>query len=163
MNEYLQRFEYIMVYLIGLAIAVTLMTMPKAARSDDLGYDDAPAIDRQMRDQVKQQHPRQRPPRWSNQHHYEAARAARTRDCAFSPDYVPGVDAWGDPVIPADLPRRYKEGVPAGVDVDINLGHKWIGGHHAYLSAGDIYYDLANRELSVNGVPMVKDCIPATK
>jgi hypothetical protein len=163
MHEILQRIEYIMIYLIGLVIALTLMGMPNTARSDALDYNGGPGFDDNLRDTPEPPPLRRRAPRWSNQHHYDAALATRADDCAMSPDYVAGVDAWGDPVIPADLPRRYSGWAPSAVDIDLNVGHKQIGGHHAELTAGDIYYDLANRQLNVNGAPLVKDCLPPTK
>ena len=171
MHEYLEHLEYVMIYLIGLAIALTLAAMPNPARSDPVNNYGAPAMQRGVNDYDEPQPPRQRAPRWSNQHQIDAALATRGRDCASSPDYVPGVDAWGDPVVPADVPRTYPDWMPTQVGGDIRLnrmgrggrrGHA-IGRHNVDLYAGDVYYDLANKELSVNGVPLVKDCIPPTK
>ena len=159
MNHRLESIEYAMIYLIALAIAVAIITVPKPALS---GAPD-PYLPPHAGGYVGGGELTPRRPRWSNQHHYDAARAGRLTDCLAGPDYQPGIDAWGDPVIPADLPRRYREGPPYGVRGEVHVGQKNIAGKRVDLYADDIYYDFANRELSSGGRPWVKDCVPPTK
>ena len=163
MRVELQYIEYAMVYIIALVIAIALMAASGPARSAHLEPQADPYLPPHMEQPAAPKRPRAKGPRWSNEHHYEAARAVRQNDCLYGPEYKSGVDAWGDPVIPADLPRRRAQGLPLGVDADIQLPPRTIGKNPVDLSAGDIYYDLTNRELSINGVPWVKDCIPPTK
>lgn len=104
-------------------------------------------------------------PRWSNDHHL-ADGLTVTPDCVtLQPDtvapYVPGRDAWGHPVPPADTANGpHGPGVPP-VELEVHLGYKTLGGQRVDLTLPRVHYDAAGN--SVNGYRLDRDCTPLAK
>lgn len=103
-------------------------------------------------------------PRWSNDAHIADSIVSPPPDCvSVSPghgaEYVPGVDAWGRPVAPADGHTGYANSLP--VEVDIDLGKRRVGGRRADISTGDMIYDPGHNTL--DGYPLGRDCTPYFK
>ncbi len=103
-------------------------------------------------------------PRWSNDHHLSDAVVTAGPDCvALAPgeaaDYIPGRDAWGNPVPPADNHTGYVNTLP--IEVDVHLGGKKIGKKFVDLSTGPMIYEPAPRTLG--GYPLTRDCAPHFK
>ena len=103
-------------------------------------------------------------PRWSNDAHIADSVAIDPYGCGSaspnqSADYVPGVDAWGRPVAPADNHTGFVNSLP--VEVDIGLGSRRIGGHRAYISTPDMIFDAGSNTLG--GYPLGRDCTPQFK
>lgn len=106
-------------------------------------------------------------PRWSNDHHHESGVVFRP-DCVgvapgLDPTFEAGWDAYGYPVIPAGPRYRFSQNLPLGVDFDIILKQKSIGGYPLDLTAGHFTFDPATSDLALNGLPLTKDCVPAAK
>lgn len=100
-------------------------------------------------------------PRWSNDHHMQGIQAGP--DCQSMPlgmgaDYVRNVDAWGQPVIPADQPPDMGA-LPLGVVGEVDLGHRHIGGKKHELTG--VY--LAPGLSGIGGIPLARDCAPPVK
>jgi hypothetical protein len=102
-------------------------------------------------------------PRWSNDHHIADTVITTPDFVELAPgqgaEYVPGRDAWGRPVAPADNHTGRASGPP--VEVEVDLGTKHIGGHDVELSSGPMIYDPANNTLG--GYPLGRDCTPHFK
>lgn len=127
----------------AVALAIAIAFMPTAARSG--GYTSDP-----------RDHPG---PRWSNDRHHEDGLIVG-RDCVALPpgasaEYIPGRDAWGRTVIPAEQPKGLVNSFPVEVELDILLKQKNIGGK--------------NIDLTANGMPLIdrtlqqRDCHPSQK
>jgi len=106
-------------------------------------------------------------PRWSNDHHHESG-VVIGPDCVgvapgVDPTYEAGWDAYGYPIIPAGPRYRFGQNLPLGVDFDIILKQKSIGGYPLDLTAGHFTFDPATSDLALNGLPLTKDCVPAAK
>lgn len=106
-------------------------------------------------------------PRWSNDYHHEHGLIVRP-DCVALPpgagaDYIPGRDPWGRPVIPAEPMQAFRPSFPMGVDLDVNLGTKHIGGKDIELHGGYLAFDPATNDLTLNGHRWTRDCIPSPK
>ena len=106
-------------------------------------------------------------PRWSNSHHHESGLIVRP-DCVALPpgadaEYVPGRDAWGNPVIPAEPPKGFRDSFPVEVDLDVNIGTKHIAGNEIEMHAGRFTFDPATNEISLNGRTWQRDCLPSPK
>lgn len=106
-------------------------------------------------------------PRWSNDHHHESG-VVIGPDCVglapgLDPTFEAGWDAYGYPVVPAGPRYRFSQNLPLGVDFDIILKQKSIGGYPLDLTAGHFTFDPATRDLALNGLPLTKDCVPAAK
>ncbi|GAB4231136.1 MAG: hypothetical protein Kow0032_13280 [Methyloligellaceae bacterium] len=136
--------------LLAAALAVSLLiALPQQARSG--GYSaGAPA--------------QPGPPRWSNRHHLETPQApADLPECGGpvpSAHYVPGVDAWGRPVAPAEGYRSGpKPSLP--VELDVHLKRKRVGRKSVDVTSGPVTYDAANN--TINGYPITRDCAPSVK
>lgn len=103
-------------------------------------------------------------PRWSNDHQIADSVIAGP-DCVEltpgqSANYVPGRDAWGRPVAPADGHTGYVTVLPS-VEIDIHKkknkhGHKTVTAH-----TGPMYYDPLHN--TVTGYPVSRDCTPTVK
>ncbi|MGE0613045.1 MAG: hypothetical protein AB7G34_10790 [Hyphomicrobiales bacterium] len=84
-------------------------------------------------------------------------------DCQVMPlgmgaGYVRNIDAWGQPVIPADEPPD-PGGLAVGVVGEVDLGHRRIGGQKHDLTG--VY--LAPGLSGVGGIPLPRDCAPPAK
>jgi len=162
MRELLQRHDHAVVYAVAAVLVLALAAMSGAARGGAMEDDIGPYLPPHLGALVAPGPQRHPVPRWSNQQHYGAALATRAQDCAYGPDYAPGVSAAGDPVIPADLPSRRPAWLPQSIEADIPLRRRAPArhgrGHHA--GAGS---EIADRGLSVIVAPVVEDCIPPAK
>lgn len=106
-------------------------------------------------------------PRWSNDQHHELGLIVRP-DCVALPpgadaEYVAGRDPWGRPVIPAEAPKGFNPSFPVEVELDVNLGTKYIAGKEIELRAGRFTLDPATGEISLNGRKWERDCLPSPK
>ena len=98
-------------------------------------------------------------PRWSNDRHHEDGLIVGDGCVALPPgasaEYIPGRDAWGRTIIPAEQPKGFSNSFPVDIELDILLKQKTIGGK--------------NIDLTANGVPLIdrtwqpRDCHPAQK
>jgi hypothetical protein len=143
--------EQLIIYGLALALAIAVAFTPGNARSG--AYESHPQADK--------------PPRWSNDRHHEQGLIVRT-DCVALPpgasaEYVPGRDAWGRPVVPAEPPKGFNDSFPVGVDLDINLGTKHVGGKDIEMHGGYLQFDPSTNELSLNGRTWQRDCLPSQK
>jgi hypothetical protein len=98
-------------------------------------------------------------PRWTNDAHIADSVSVDSRGCVTaSPNqkagYVPGVDAWGHPVAPADNQTGFVNSLP--VELDIDLGDRKAGGHRAEVTTPDMIYDAGSNTL--DGYPLGRDC-----
>ena len=110
-------YEQFIIYALALALALAIAFFPISARSGAYSTT-APAPTA---------------PRWSNEHHLRYS-VVITPGCVSAPygsgpDYIPGRDAWGNPVLPADPTTGYYPSLPMGVGVEVDLGTKHLGGH----------------------------------
>lgn len=130
-------------YGLAVALAIIIAFLPDTARSG--GYTTNPS------DQIV--------PRWSNDRHHEDGLIVG-RDCVALPpgasaEYIPGRDAWGRTIIPAEQPKGFDNTFPVEVELDILLKQKSIGGK--------------NIDLTANGVPLIdrtwqqRDCQSSPK
>jgi hypothetical protein len=139
-------------YGLAIALAIAIAFMPVAARSG--GYSTDP-----------RQHSA---PRWSNDRHHEEGLIVG-RDCVALPpgasaQYIPGRDAWGRTVIPAEQPKGFVNSFPVEVEIDVPVGNKIIGGRRIDMTAGRFSFDPATNELSLNGRTWrQRDCHPSPK
>ena len=104
-------------------------------------------------------------PRWSNDHHLEDGLIV-TPDCVVLPPdmaapYMPGRDAWGRPVPPADTTTGPGYSVVPPVELEVDLGTKKLGGQDIDLHLPPVTYDPGNN--SLNGHPLSRDCTPFVK
>ena len=132
-------YEEMIVYGLAVALAIAISFMPVTARSG--GYTTDP-MDHSG-------------PRWSNDRHHEDGLIV-SRDCVALPpgasaQYIPGRDAWGRTVIPAEQPKGFDNSFPVEVELDVLIGQKNIGGKKIDLTAGQFYFNPATNELSLNG------------
>lgn len=105
-------------------------------------------------------------PRWSNDFQLQQGVIAQP-DCVTmapgaSAEYIPGRDAYGRPVPPADSPRYFGNALPY-VDLDIKLGKKHVGGKTVKLYADGYAYDPATNQFMLDGQPLHRDCHPLPK
>lgn len=140
-------FSDILIYGVGLSIAIAIALAPQLAFS---GNYEAGV-------------PAPKAPRWSNDHHIRNSVIAGP-DCVALPpgwaaDYVPGRDAWGNPVAPADNHTGYVNTLP--IEVDVHLGTKKFGKKRVDLYTGPMIYDPAQG--TANTYPLERDCVPHFK
>lgn len=106
-------------------------------------------------------------PRWSNDRHHEHGVIVQPDCIALAPgigaDYVPGRDAWGRQVIPAQPLQGFQPSFPMGVELDVNLGTKTIAGKDIELHGGHLAFDPTTGTLDLNGHPWMRDCFPSPK
>lgn len=98
-------------------------------------------------------------PRWSNDRHHEDGLIVG-RDCVALPpgagaQYVPGRDAWGRTILPAEPPRGFYNSFPVEVELDILLKHKNIGGKNIDVTANATPY--------IEQAWQLRDCHPSQK
>lgn len=98
-------------------------------------------------------------PRWSNDHHI-ANTVTAGPDCVElapgqSSNYIPGRDAWGRPVAPADGHTGYAVVLPP---VEVKKDHI---GKSVTTFTGPMIYDPVQNTL--NGYPPLRDCTPRVK
>jgi len=98
-------------------------------------------------------------PRWSNDRHHEDGLIVG-RDCVALPpgvsaEYIPGRDAWGRTIIPAEQPKGLNNSYPLEVELEILLKQKNIGGKNIDLTASAL--PLIERTLRL------RDCHPSIK
>lgn len=138
----------LLVTAVALSLAAAIVAAPKPARSDGLSEPPRPA------------------PRWSNDvHHQDGIRASdpcRALAPGYAPDYVPGHDAWGQPVIPAEVPSQPPYYVPDEIELNIGLKQKQIGGFPVDLSARKFFFDGAGA--GYGREPLARrDCVSSHK
>lgn len=148
-------FEQLVIYGLALALAIAIAFTPSSARSG--AFETHP--EGQAQGYVG--------PRWSNDHHHERDLIVRP-DCVTLPpgasaEYVPGRDAWGRPVVPAEPPKGFRDSFPMGVGLDVKLGTKHVGGKDIELHGGNLNFDPSTNELSLNGYTWQRDCLPPPK
>lgn len=98
-------------------------------------------------------------PRWSNDRHHEDSLIVG-RDCVALPpgvsaEYIPGRDAWGRTIIPAEQPKGLNNSYPLEVGLEILLNQKNIGGKNIDLTASAL--PLIEQTLRL------RDCQPSIK
>ncbi len=98
-------------------------------------------------------------PRWSNDRHHEDGLIVG-RDCVALPpgvsaEYIPGRDAWGRTIIPAEQPQGLNTSFPLEVELEILLKQKNIGGKNIDLTASAL--PLIEQTLRL------RDCQPSIK
>ncbi len=142
--------ETIAAYLIALGLALMMATGP--ARSADYTNDG----------------PVGKSPRWSNGFQQQEGTVVTPGGCLlpspeYQANYVPGVDAWGNPVIPAETIRPYS-GPPVIGELDLNLRKMQVGAYHGDL-IGKIPVPLPGTAwppcAAAGGG--CQDCVPPTK
>ena len=105
-------------------------------------------------------------PRWSNDFQLQQGLIAHPDCVTLAPgagaDYIPGRDAYGRPVPPADTLQPLMNTLP-GVDLDIKLGKKHFGDKTVKLYADGYGYDPVTDQFTLNGQPMQRDCLPWPK
>lgn len=143
--------EQLIIYGLALALAIAVAFTPGNARSG--AYESHPQDDKA--------------PRWSNDRHHEQGLIVRP-DCVALPpgagaEYVPGRDAWGRPVVPAESPKGFNDPFPVGVGLDIDLGTKHVGGKDIEMHGGYLQFDPSTNALSLNGRTWQRDCLPSPK
>ncbi len=111
--------------------------------------------------------PKSSGPRWSNDHHHQSGLIVRP-DCVSLPpsasvEYLPGIDPWGHPIIPAEQSKGFQHSFPVEVDLDVKLGTKHIAGKEIDMNAGRFLFDPATNDLSLNGRRWQRDCHPSSK
>ena len=108
-----------------------------------------------------------KPPRWSNDRHHEHGVIVQPDCIALAPgigaDYVPGRDAWGRQIIPAQPLQGFRPSFPMGVEIDVNLGTKHNSGKDIELHGGYMAFDPTSGALALNGHPWMRDCFPSPK
>lgn len=101
--------------------------------------------------------------RWSNERHFRNGIVSAPGCVALPPgqgaDYVPGRNARGGPVPPADSHTGYYTAPPVGLEIE--LGRKRIGGRRLQLDTGPMLYDPSRGTL--NGHSLLRDCAPRFK
>lgn len=133
---------------LALGLALTLAGRPSAAD----GFAAGPAVDRQPA------------PRWSNEHHNWAAIDIGP-DCliypapGFGAAYMPGVDAWGRPIVPLESPRAYGGALPLGGEIDFQLLRMQIG-EFEYEMGGYIPLEPGRGPIPSGGPSLPRDCHP---
>ncbi len=98
-------------------------------------------------------------PRWSNDRQLEDGLIVG-RDCVALPpgvsaEYIPGRDAWGRTIIPAEQPKGLNNSYPLEVGLEILLKQKNIGGKNIDLTASAL--PLIERTIRL------RDCHPSIK
>jgi hypothetical protein len=141
----------LVIYALALALAIAIAFAPGAARSGVYSTDKTEPAG----------------PRWTNDRHHEQGLIVRP-DCVALPpgasaDYVPGRDAWGRPVVPAEPPKGFNDSLPIGVDLDIDLGTKHVAGKDIDLHGGYLHFEPSTGDLSLNGRTWRRDCLPSSK
>ncbi|MDA7946608.1 MAG: hypothetical protein MPJ78_03950 [Hyphomicrobiaceae bacterium] len=105
-------------------------------------------------------------PRWSNDFQLQQGLVVQPGCVTIAPgasaEYIPGRDAYGRPVPPADSPSYFGNALP-NVDLDIKLGKKHIGGKTVKLYADGYAYDPVTDQFTLHGQPMQRDCLPLPK
>ena len=138
----------LLVTAVALSLAAAILTAPTPARSDGLSE------------------PPRAAPRWSNDaHHQDGIRAndpCRALAPGYTSDYVPGHDAWGQPVIPAEVPKERPDFVPDEIELNIGLKQKQIGGFPVDLSARKFFFDAAGAGYGA-GAAARRDCVSSHK
>lgn len=99
-------------------------------------------------------------PRWSNDHQIADSVIAGP-DCVElapgqSANYVPGRDAWGRPVAPADGHTGYRTVLPSVEVAKKKTPHKSVTIH-----TGPMFYDPLHN--TVSGYPLARDCTATAK
>lgn len=101
--------------------------------------------------------------RWSNERHLMNGIVSAPGCVALRPGqgahYVPGRNARGGPVPPADSHTGHHAAPP--VDLEIELGRRRTGGRRLELDTGPMRYDPSRG--TVNGHPLSRDCAPRLK
>jgi len=138
-------YEQFIIYTLALAVAVAVAFFPLAARSGAYTAGSPPP----------------EAPRWSNENHHRNSVVVTPGGCISAPygtgpDYIPGRDAWGNPVLPADPMTGFRPSLPMGVGVEVELGTKHIGGHKVELYGQPLMFD-------PNGPSWQRDCLPPQK
>lgn len=151
MKHETSAYEQFAVYILAIVIAIAIAILPRTAHSGGYTTDERPSTG----------------PRWSNDQHHEYGLIVRP-DCVALPPgagatYVPGRDPWGRPVIPAEPMQAFRPSFPIGVDLDINLGTKHVGGKDIELHGGQLTFDPATNEFALNGHRWTRDCFPSPK
>jgi len=151
MKQETSAHEQFAIYSLAIALAFAVAFSPVTARGD--GYVTGDEISKR--------------PRWSNSEHHEYGLIVRP-DCVALPPgagatFVPGRDAWGRPVIPAEPLQGFRPSFPMGVELDVNLGTKHVGGKTIELHGGQLSYDPTVNDLSLNGHQWTRDCLPSSK
>lgn len=138
----------LLIYGIAFSIAAAIALTPQKASSGS--YDTAAPVPAG--------------PRWSNDHQIADSVIAGP-DCVElapgqSANYVPGRDAWGRPVAPADGHTGYATVLPS-VEVEIQKKKKKHGSRAVTVHTGPMYYDPLHNTLS--GYPVPRDCAARVK
>ena len=105
-------------------------------------------------------------PRWSNEHQLQQGLIAHP-DCvtiapAADANYIPGRDAYGNPVPPADTVDTLMNPLP-NIGFDVKLGEKHVGDKTVKLYADGYGYDPVTNQFTLYGQPMQRDCLPWPK
>ena len=142
------RISDVLIYAVAFSLALAIALAPQRASSGpyEAGGNPPPG------------------PRWSNDHHIIDSVTVGPDGCvAPAPgqraEYVPGRDAWGRPVAPADDHTGFEKSIP--VEIDVHLKRKRIGRKRVDVSTGPMIYDPGLNTL--NGYPLKRDCTPHFK
>lgn len=151
MKHETSAYEQFLIYSLALALAFFMAFLPRVAYGGAYTTDERPVHS----------------PRWSNDQHHEYGLIVRP-DCVALPpgagaEYIPGRDPWGRPVIPAEPLQGFRPSFPMGVDLDINLGTKHVGGKTIELHGGQLTFDPATNDLALNGHHWTRDCLQSPK
>lgn len=139
----------LLVYAVAFSIAAAIAFAPQKASSGsyDINAPIAPGA------------------RWSNDRHLADGLIVGP-DCVTLPgrasaEYVPGRDAWGRPVPPADSHTGVNNFRSIPMELDVHLGRKKLAGKSVELSSGPTGYDPGQN--TVGGYPIQRDCTPYFK
>jgi len=151
MRHEAHAFEQMIVYWFAVALAILFMIVPQAAQSG--GYDTG----------QRGYHP----PRWSNAAQLQQGLIVGPDCIAMAPgasaEYIPGRDAYGQPVPPADSPMMFGSALPADIDLEVKLKSRRIGRKSVDVYADGLGYDQASNQVTLNGQPLHQDCLAASK
>lgn len=144
MHHETSPYEQFIIYALALALALAIAFFPMTARS---GAYSTPA-------------PAPKAPRWSNEHHHRQSVVVGpgcvSAPYGAGPDYIPGRDAWGNPVLPADPTTGYYPSLPMGIGIDVQLGTKHMGGKTIELYGHPLMF-------APNGHTWPRDCFSPQK
>ena len=104
-------------------------------------------------------------PRWSNDGHLAATRAAASEDCKpgappYGADYRAGRDAWGQQVAPAELPGGRSKRLPFPVEIAVGSETDTASGETIVGSGARVFVDPESLDRELD---QTQDCVPSVK
>ncbi len=151
MRHEAHTFEQMIICWLAIAMAILFMIVPQTAQSGayetgQRGY---------------------HAPRWSNAAQLQQGLIAGPDCVAMAPgasaEYIPGRNAYGQPVPPADSPMIFGNAFPVDLDLEVKLKTKKIGRKSIDVYPDGLGYDQASNQVTLNGQPLHQDCLTSSK